>query len=251
MSAPFRPFGLDHFLALAGILAAGVLLVRWGRGASEPQRLATRWVLALLLAGYAGAAYYRALVLNRMELQHFAAYLLPLHLCDLLLFTSLWALFRRGQSALEFTYFAVLAGALPASLTPDLRTGFPSFAFVHFFWGHGGLMLIVGWLIGVEKMRPLPGCLRRTAALCLTYIVVVGALDLAFGWNYGYLTRKPASSTALDFLGPWPWYLVVGWTLAFGLFWLLALPWRRIPVPDPAVALNSSNGENCNVHRVP
>jgi hypothetical integral membrane protein (TIGR02206 family) len=226
-------------------------MVRWGQSATEPQRRATRWALALTLAGYAVAAYYRALVVNRTELQYFAAQLLPLHLCDLLLFTSLWALFRRGQTAFEFTYFATIAGALPASLTPDLRSGFPSFAFIHFFWGHGGLMLILAWLIGVEGMRPLPGCLRRMAVLCLAYVAMVGALNLALGWNYGYLARKPASSTALDYLGPWPWYLVVGWTLAFGVFWLLWLPWRRIPVSDPAFALNSSTGENCHVHRVP
>jgi uncharacterized membrane protein YwaF len=100
-------------------------------------------------------------------------------------------------------------------------------------------------------MRPLPGSVRRMAILCLVYVLVIGALDFALGWNYGYLARKPASSTALDYLGPWPWYLVVGWSLAFGLFWLLTLPWRRIPVPADVVALNSSTGENRHVHRVP
>ncbi len=251
MSAPFLTFGPDHCVVLATLAGSAVLLVHWGRGETHRQRLAARCGLAILLVGYAAAAYYRAFVVNRVGLGEVARYLLPLHLCDLLLFTALWALFRRGQTAFEFTYFAVLAGALPASLTPDLRTGFPSFAFIHFFWGHGGLLLILAWLIGVERMRPLDGSLRRMAVLCLAYVLVVGALDFAFGWNYGYLARKPASSTALDYLGPWPWYLIVGWSLAFGLFWLLTLPWRRIPVSDPAVALNSSTGENRHVHRVP
>ena len=41
-----------------------------------------------------------------------------------------------------------------------------------------------------------------------SYAIAVGAIDRAMGWNYGYLCRKPAVPSLLDYLGPWPWYLV-------------------------------------------
>jgi uncharacterized membrane protein YwaF len=46
------------------------------------------------------------------------------------------------------------------------------------------------------------------------------------GSNYGYLCRRPARPSPLDFLGPWPWYVVVGELLALVGFCLLYLPWK-------------------------
>ena len=39
-------------------------------------------------------------------------------------------------------------------------------------------------------------------------IAVVGLLDFALGWNYGYLIRRPLRPSLLDHLGPWPWYII-------------------------------------------
>ena len=58
------------------------------------------------------------------------------------------------------------------------------------------------------------------------YALAVGGLDAIAGWNYGYLCRKPSEPSLLDFLGPWPWYLLSLEVVAFLMFLVLDLPWR-------------------------
>ncbi len=59
-----------------------------------------------------------------------------------------------------------------------------------------------------------------------TWGFAAGLLDFAFGWNYGYLCSKPASSSLMDYLGPWPFYLLGLEVLSAINFLLLWLPWR-------------------------
>jgi uncharacterized membrane protein YwaF len=59
------------------------------------------------------------------------------------------------------------------------------------------------------------------------YALTVGVVDGITGWNYGYLCRKPAETSLLDWLGPWPWYLLSLECIALGTFFLLDLPWRQ------------------------
>lgn len=57
------------------------------------------------------------------------------------------------------------------------------------------------------------------------YGLIVGSINALTGWNYGYLCRKPAEPSLLDFLGPWPWYLLSLEFIALATFLLLLLPW--------------------------
>ena len=58
------------------------------------------------------------------------------------------------------------------------------------------------------------------------FAMCIGALNAAAGANFMYLCRKPKNASALDALGPWPWYLAAGAMVALALFWLLWLPVR-------------------------
>jgi uncharacterized membrane protein YwaF len=59
------------------------------------------------------------------------------------------------------------------------------------------------------------------------FAVLVGTFDFFFKTDYMFLCAKPQTVSALDFLGPWPWYIVTGEGVALGLFLLLYWPFRR------------------------
>jgi uncharacterized membrane protein YwaF len=44
--------------------------------------------------------------------------------------------------------------------------------------------------------------------------------------NYFFLSHKPFSASVLDILGEWPYYIIQGDIIAFGLFVLAWLPYR-------------------------
>lgn len=122
------------------------------------------------------------------------------------------------------TYWG-LAGTLQALITPDLLHGFPSKEYFLFFVGHSVIVVGVFFLLGKNHHLDLATFPRVGQAFggLLLYTGVVGALDAAFGWNYGYLRAKPEGSSIVDYMGPWPWYIASALGFALFLFVLVAI----------------------------
>ena len=83
-------------------------------------------------------------------------------------------------------------------------------AAIYLTWGLG---LVPGW-------RDYATTVATTAA----WAVSVFVFNLAAGTNYGFLNRKPEASI-LDYLGPWPAYVVVEIALVAGVWALMTWPW--------------------------
>lgn len=151
---------------------------------------------------------------------------LPLQLCDVTLWASAVACLTLAGPIVELAYFAGLAGAGMALLTPDLWSPWPTYPAIYFFLAHSGIVIICVVLV-FGRVCPLrPGAMWRAFALLLTYALGVGIFNQIYGTNYMYLCRKPKNASLLDALGSWPWYLVAGAATALVLFWLLWLPAR-------------------------
>lgn len=218
----FRPFGPEHLGAVGGIVLAGIATVALGRRLDERGRAKMSLGFAAALIAYAGVAYARKLFGGNFQWENS----LPLHLCDWVLALCVIGLLRAGAWARELAYFWGLAGSIHGLVTPDLRVNFPQWGFFQFFWGHGGVVLAVVYLLGVCRFRPRPGGVWRAFLALNVYAAIVGTLDAIFGWNYGYLCRVAGHPSLLDHLGPMPWRLVAMEGIALASFALLAWPWR-------------------------
>jgi hypothetical integral membrane protein (TIGR02206 family) len=159
---------------------------------------------------------------------------LPLHLTDAATIAAAIALWRRSALAFELTYFWGLTATVQALLTPDLRRGFPDYRWWWFVVAHSGVVLAAVLLAWGRRRTPRPGAVPRVFAwsLAVTGLAAIGTL--ATDGNYMYLRRPPARSSLLDLMGPWPWYIATGAALAWGLFWLLDLPFAGRRARRPA-----------------
>ncbi len=144
--------------------------------------------------------------------------LLPLHLCDMLILIAIVALLTRAVPAFELLWFWGGSGALLALLTPVVTRGFPDPEFWIFFGFHAGVVASAWVLAAGSGMRPRPRAAWRAFLITNAYAGCVALVNLLLGTNYMFLRQKPATPTLLDWLGPWPWYIVAGEGLALAAF---------------------------------
>jgi len=224
MEAPkFVLFGLDHLAALALTGLAAVALSAVARRDPEG-RAATgvRLALAGILIAAIGIGLWRDALRGRLSPWDFV----PLNLCDFAILLAAFSLATRRQSAYELLYFWALAGTFIAMVTPDVTRGFPSWQFISFFAFHGAVVVAALFLTLGLKMRPRAGSPWRVFVWTNLYAAIAAAVNFAFERNFLYLREKPDGPSVLDWLGPWPWYLVGAEVLALALFLLLDLPFR-------------------------
>lgn len=221
MAGDFRLWGAAHLFILAAVPASACTLARVARGSSSRLMVTSRVLAAAIVANELIWYVYRY---SREGLRFSEN--LPLQLCDIALWVTAGAAWWRRRAWFEFSYFAGLAGAGMAMVTPDLWAPWPSYPSIYYFLAHGLVMVTVLFLVVGAGLRPQPGALKRFLVTVNAYALVVGAFNWMVGGNYMYLCRKPAGATLLDHLGPWPWYLLWGEVVAVTLCALLYLPFR-------------------------
>jgi len=154
--------------------------------------------------------------------------LLPLNLCNLMVFLAAWVLLTKDQTGYEFLYLLGLPAASQVLLTPALGPyGFPHILFFQIFISHGGVALAALYLTLVEGLRPASWrAVWRVAVWTTIYALLIFLLNQWLGSNYLFLTHKPPAGTLLDYLGPWPWYILSMELIGLVLVTALYLPFH-------------------------
>jgi hypothetical integral membrane protein (TIGR02206 family) len=181
-----------------------------------------RLLIGFFLLAYAAFFYIQQGIEGTLTWE----YSLPLDLCSLVLIFCILSMFTRNRFFVEIAYFWGLGGVVQATVTPDLARGFPSLEFLLFFWSHGATLIAIVFLISSGDFKPRRGSVLRMMIALNIYALAVGALNAIKGWNYGYLCQKPSAPSLLDFLGPWPWYVLSLELIALFSFLILDFPWR-------------------------
>ena len=150
---------------------------------------------------------------------------LSLNLCAITIILLMIVLINKNERLFELTYFWGLAGATQAILTPDIgQYGFPHFRFFQFFLSHGSIVAVVVFLTVVEGLKPKKGSIKRVFIMTNAYALVIFLVNYILGTNYLFISRKPVTASALDLLGPWPWYILSLEGIALVLFVIMYSP---------------------------
>jgi len=228
MPANLRLFGLVHLLILCAVPSlAALLAVAHRRLLIHPLVLRSTVACLLLLCS---SSYYASFALHgdRMFPNH-----VPLELCDASLWLVILSLVTLRPAFFDLAYYFALAGASMSLLTPNMVA--PSlFLSVQFFADHGLLVISILYLLWSGQARPRPWSVFRAMVGLNVFAVIAGAFDAIFKTDYMFLRSKPPTVSALDLLGPWPWYILSCEGVAMGLFLLLYLPFRTSESPATA-----------------
>jgi len=151
---------------------------------------------------------------------------LQLQICDLAWVVAGVALLTRGARWSALAYYWGLTLCLQGVLTPHLDQVFPEPQFFGFWVRHLAPVWAAVYLVAARAGPSWRGY-RFALAVTALWAALVLTLNAAFGSNYGFLSRKPASRSLLDLLGPWPWYVVAEAAIVAGGWALMTWPWNR------------------------
>ena len=220
--APFVLFNSAHLSALGLVVLLALSFIFARRSWSENTKRNFRYFLAGWLFVWEVSWHTWNIYCGTWTVQT----MLPLHLCSIIVWLSMYMLITKNYSIFEVAYFLGIGGALQALLTPDAGIyGFPHFRAFQTFASHGGIVLASLYLAVVEGYRPTLKSFKRVLIWTNIYMVFVFFLNFAIGSNYLFIAYKPEFPTLLDMLAPWPWYILELEVIAFIILGVMYLPY--------------------------
>lgn len=149
---------------------------------------------------------------------------LPLYLCSFMALIVPVYTYYRKYWMYEILLFWVIAGTSQGVITPDIAEGFPSFDYFRYWIVHLGLLTIMFYATFVFNERPKFRSLFRSILALQLYVGIIIVMNYLLDANYIYLNQKPNSSSLLDYLGDWPYYIIVVQLFLIPYFILIYLP---------------------------
>lgn len=218
---PFQLFGPKHLLVLAFVLIILLWLLFGWKNPTEKGKRRARYILAATLFIWESAWHIWSIWTGTWTI----TYHLPLHVCSIMVWLSIYMLLTKNYRIYEFAYFIGFAGALQPLLTPEAGIyGLWHFRALQTLIAHGTLVIVPIYMTTKEGFRPTWSSFIRVAIGTNLYMIVIHFINLAIGSNYLFTVGKPPTESLLDLLGPWPLYLLSMEAIGFTLFFLLYLP---------------------------
>ncbi|MCX5688554.1 MAG: TIGR02206 family membrane protein [Planctomycetota bacterium] len=209
----FAPFTLTHAATVAVCSLIIVALCLAGRNPRREPAVRRIWVRGIVMLQIANIIYFA----SKTPLDLSVA--LPLHVCDLMGWVAAWSLSTNRRVVRASLVFIGLVLCNNAFATPILTEGPATFRFWLFFGTH---LQIIGsglYEIFVRGYRPSARDAANVFGVLVVYAAVMVPLNLATGWNYGYVgLGKPGTPTIVDVLGHWPGRLLVMAVIVVGSF---------------------------------
>lgn len=220
----FRPFSGMHAATVAALLVVtlAAVVLRRRRAHDAPPARGEIAFAGFILALWVGATVWRLLP------GHFdPRYSFPFQLCNLTSLAVPLVLLTAWRPLRAVLYFWGLALSSQGIFTPDLKDGPEKPGFWIFWIFHGTIIGTALYDLAARGFRPTWKDFRYAYLGAWMYLTLALALDLAFGWNYGYVGKaRPDQPSLIDVLGPWPLRLVPIILLVSVAMLILLVPWE-------------------------
>jgi hypothetical integral membrane protein (TIGR02206 family) len=154
---------------------------------------------------------------------------LPLMICSIAWLVVGLALLTGRPTLTALTYYWGLTLSVQALLQPTLTQPFPELDFFVFWAKHFCIIWGAVYLTLVLRHGPDWRAYRVAVGWTVVWLVGVMGVNAALGSNYGYLSKKPAQGTVLNWFGPWPGYVIVEAAVVCLGWALITLPWTGLP----------------------
>jgi hypothetical integral membrane protein (TIGR02206 family) len=200
MAERFILFSAPHLAGLAAAAVSVVLLVLF----RAPLRTGKfRFFLAGLLVASEIALYTWYTITDQ-----WGWFALPFQLCTISVWLSAAVLITRNRKLYEVTFFLGILGAMQALLTPYLVEGYPNFRYFHFFIAHIAIIAAGVYMTASEGFRPTSKSVLRAMIWLNALAIPAFIANVITGYNFMFLARKPDTASLLDWLAPWPRYIL-------------------------------------------
>lgn len=221
----FKLFGLEHIL---WIIAMGIMIflvtLLYKKSNSE-KRKKIRYIVAILLVLDEIIKIVCLLYNDYYHVQY-----LPLHLCSIGIFISLWHAIKPNKYNFELIYCLQIAGAAIAMIMPTW-TCLPPFNLmsIHSFTVHALLILYgVMLIVGKEQKHTLKGFIGAVLSIII-YALVMAVFNNIFETNFLFINHtndNPFLELCEGIFG----YHQIGMVLAALILWALVYIPYYIPV---------------------
>ena len=231
----FRLFGVDHLWGIA-VSVLFIVIIPWISVKYLNRKSQNH--LGIII-GYIVMLNYPVWVILEIIAGSFDMSLhLPVHLCRLSNLLIPLVMIKRHFLTFEILFFWGLSGSLQGAITPDISAGFPHFHYFRFWVGHNGIILALVYAVVVFKMRPTSYSIWKSFIALNIFLILAVIVNLVLDANYFWICGKPTTPTGehvpsiLDFMGPWPWYILSAEFLALFHFVLAYLPFYFLKKND-------------------
>lgn len=216
---------IQHIIPIGFALIFGIILIHFANhNLKKEQKEKTFQLLGAIVSLTIVTFHVYHIILGEYDFSKE----LPLFLCSFLaLIIPIFTHYRKYWMY-EILLFWIIAGTSQGVITPDIAEGFPSFDYFRYWNVHLGLLTIIFYATFVLKMRPKFKSVFKSFFALQIYVIIIMGINLLLDANYSYLNYKPESASALDYLGDWPYYILVMEAILIPFFLLIYLPFHLI-----------------------
>ena len=219
---PFTILGTNHGITLLVIALLAVVFPLHYKKKSLKKRERTAYFLGLAILTL---EFFKPFIWH-----HFFDYawilVIPIHMCNLSAILIGIFLLTGNKLLYEVAFFWGLGGGIMALLTPTVAYTFPDSEYMMFFFGHGLLIVVIGYASIALGNRPTISSVKNGIGVSLITLPTIYLINFILGSpaNYWYLGSRPEGENIMNFLPDPPMHIPLTIIIGISLFCLIYLP---------------------------